>query len=708
MVQESVSVNTNYKPDFNSIISCNSSGTTATYNVTLVNNTTVFNSAGIVYSFSGPGIPAGSTAQTINLTNMAAGTYNYTLTVNIPGKPTCTITKPITLANVGTPSFSIADTTVCAEEPISVTIANYNPLFTYRWIFFQTSFIASSATTLLNINAPSSGNYGISLEVTTPQGCIFTSAQQSVYVNKASFNGSLQVTPDLNVCEGTPQTITYNLLSGTGPTLITWMKGNLQVGTGTSYVPTASGIYWVKLSNSQGCIYTFTNPVSITIRQRPYAAIVGSSSVCAGTQGTIQGVVTNPALQRRWLLNGNPMVAPYGTWATTTPLTITVPTTPGTYNYTFEVRPASDTSCGSTATISVTVYPAVTPPVISYNVVTCEPYAVQVTASGPSSGIYNWSNGAVGQTITVGHGGALGVTYTATSGCSASSEAVMIPQQLERLLWVFPEGCYDVCYNTSPAPYILGPLGVFDIYKWLRNGLTIATGTNSVVPQLPITQGGAYQLTIQNDGCVLESGIMTLIPNSEECDINGCSFKSDVKEETGFNGSVYLLNGYIQNITGSPITVTLTSFNNYGTYTPGSITIPAYSTYNFAPLQFTPNASFNGGNDIIVLQMPGCMTAYPVIFAETAPGASARLAAMSIAPNPAEGSTVVSYDLGDSYKQAESLTVYTLLGNPVFTAPLDKPAGEVNLSTVGLPSGTYVVSIQADGVKALQKVLVKK
>lgn len=707
IVQQTANVITNYKPDFNSIITCNSGGSSVSYNVTLVNNTTVFNAGGITYSFSGPGIPAGSTAQTVNLTNMAPGTYNYTLTVATPGKPVCTITKPITLATAASTAFSIADSNVCAEEPIYLTVTNYNPANTYMWEFFDTAFIASSATTAININS-TTFSYPIKLVVTTPQGCTFESAEQFVNVTKAVFNGNLSVSPTANVCEGTGQTINYTPAFGSAtPSGYAWMKGNQQVGTGTSYTPTASGVYWVKLFNAQGCVYTLTSPATVTIRQRPYAAIIGSSSVCAGNQGTIQGVVTNPALQRRWLLNGNAMAAPFGTWSTTTPLNITVPTTPGTYNYTFEVRPATDTGCGSTASLSVTVYPALTPPVINYTVATCEPYLVYVTASGPSSGMYNWSNGAVGQTTTVGYGGALGVTYTAPSGCTASAYE-MIPQPLERSLWIFPDGCYDVCYNTVPAPYILGPLGIFDMYKWLRNGTTVATGTNSVIAQLNITQGGAYQLTIENNGCNLESGIMSLVPNSEECDINTCTFKSDVKESTGYNGLVYLVDGYIHNTTASPITVTLTSFNNYGTYTPGSITIPAYNTYNFAPLQFTPNTSFNGGNDIIVLQMPGCMSAYPVIFNDLEQGGFARLAAMSIVPNPAAEYTVVRYDLGDSFKKAESLTVYTLLGEPVFTTALDKPVGEINLSTIVLASGSYVVSIQADGVKAIQKVLVKK
>lgn len=706
VVQQTVEVDTNYKPDFNSIISCNSGGTGVSYNVTLVDNSTVFEPNGISYNFTGPGISS-PTGQTVTLNNLAPGTYNYTFTVSMPGKPACTVTKTITLAPAANTDFTISNSNSCAEEPILLTITNYDPANTYEWFFLTTSYIASSATTAIQIDQPTD-QYNISLGVTTPQGCYFENPGQLVNITKAVFDGAINVTPSNNECEGTTQTLTYvpSNVSIT-PSSYAWMLGNQQVGTSNTYIPTTSGVYWIKLFDSQNCTYTLTNPQTITIRQRPYAGIVGSSSVCSGDQGTVQGVVTNPNLERRWLLNGTAMTAPYGTWSTSTPLLINVPTTTGTYNYTFEVRPANDTGCGSSASLSVTVYAALTPPVLNYNVINCEPYVVQVTASGPSTGTYNWSNGDVGQTITVGSGGALGVTYTALSGCSVSSD-IMIPQPLERSLWIFPEGCYDLCYNTLPAPYIIGPLGIFDFYQWLLNGNPMLSGTNTTIPQLPITQGGSYQLTIQNDGCNFESGTMSLVPNSESCEVVSCEFKSEVKEDTSYDGSVYWVDGYIQNNTGSPITVTITSFNNYGTYLPGIVTISPYSTYAFAPLQFVPNASFTGGNDIIVLQMPGCMTAYPVKFPEQGEQSTGRPAAMSIVPNPAVESTTVKYDLGDLYKAAESLTVYNLLGNPIYTTALDKPSGEVNLNTIALPSGSYIVSIQADGVKAIQKVLVKK
>lgn len=713
VVQQTVEVITHYKADFNTIVSCNNGGTGVSYNVTLADNSTVFNvTTPITYNFTGPGIGTNPTGQTYTLTNVAPGTYNYTLTLTMPGKPACTITKQLVLPAAASTAFTVSSNDVCAEEPIYLTVSQYDPANTYRWEFFDTSYIASSATTAIQIDTDITFPYSIVLKVTTPQGCVFISSPQDILVRKANFAGDLQVSPDDNVCAETlPEpTITFVSTGTQTPSTYTWMKGNQEVGTGLSYTPTTSGNYWVKLYDANGCMFTQIAPVNVIIRQRPYAGISGSSNVCSGEQGTITGVVMSNTVQRRWLLNGTPMPAPYGTWATNTPLTINVPVATGTYDYTFEVRPANDIDCGSDATISVTVHAPLYPPQITYNVITCEPYLVEVTASGPSAGTYNWSNGQVGQTIMVGQGGALGVTYTAPSGCSASS-SIMVDQPLERSMWVFPVGCFDVCYNTIPAPYILGPQGMFDAYKWWRNGNVIASGGNSNIPPLNITQGGAYQLTIQQGNCNLESGIMSLVPNQEECDIVACPFKSDVKEGSWLENGVYMLDGYIHNTSGSPITVTITSFNNYGVFVPGSVTLPPNTTFNFNSLQFIPNANFNGGQDFVVLQMQGCMTVYPVYFEQTGEGFAAmagRPAALSVVPNPAEEFTVISYDLGDKYQQAESLTVYNLLGNAVYSAKLDKPVGEVQLATAALPSGTYIVSIQADGVRAIQQALVKK
>src|SRR5690606_4660184 len=123
-----------------------------------------------------------------------------------------------------------------------------------------------------------------------------------------------------------------------------------------------------------------------------------------------------------------------------------------------------------------------------------------------------------------------------------------------------------------------------------------------------------------------------------------------------------------------PVTVTISSFNGYGTYTPGTITIPAYGNHSFnsSPLIFTPNPGFNGGDDYIVISIPDmpCVRLFPRSFppnpylspepepAKMMPKDTAD-ACLRVTPNPAGAMAAVSYGLGTEYQKAESLKIYT-------------------------------------------------
>lgn len=716
-VIRNVEVKKHYQPNFNTNIVC----VNGLYNVTLLNNTTVFDlPSPVTYTFNGTGLPS-QVGETINLTNLSPGTYTYTLTTSLGGSyPSCSITKTITLAQMPTVIFSTPanNSWYCAEEQITLVIPNYNSANSYEWLFNNTSYVASGATTLINIDTE--GSYDVKLKASNPYGCSFTGPAKTVIIKKAKFVGNLAATPQ-NICEGsTPApviTFTADPLFPTMPTAYAWMLGNQQVGTGTSYAPSVTGNYWVKLTDANGCKFNNIGSINIVIRQRPYVGITGSSNICSGEQTVLTGVVLNSTLERRWLLGGSPIAGVYGTWSTTTPLALTVnTTTPGTYNYTLEVRPSADITCGSNANISVTVNPVVVAPTLSFHVEFCEPYKVKLTASGPSAGTYNWTDGQTGQSIIVNSGGAFGVTYTAPTGCSKSS-TITVPHPTDRYLWMFPAGCYDFCLKPPVFPYILGPLGTFTHYEWLFNGNIVGQGNNTFIPSLPVSQPGSYQLAVSNNGCEFESGVMHLSPNLDKCPQEECGVKVTIKEGIHFEKDRYIIEGYIINPNNFAVTVNLSSFNGYGTYSPSVITIPANSTYYFSPLFFFPNSNFPGGNDIMVVSMVGCASIIKIKFPENGMKPKSRNvsnaeemteAVMNVAPNPAEEFTIVSYNLGSEYKQAETLVVFNLLGVPLITEKLDKLSGEAKLSTINLPSGTYIVSIQADGQRVLQQKLVKK
>lgn len=726
IVTESIDVSKLYKANFNYTVTCNGNNN---YTVELFSNSTFFGLGipDVDFDYSTSGGTLTPTAGGAIITNLTGGS-SYTFTLNLQDSfgiyPICTHTQTLNLPGVPSTAFSmLAGNPHCKEEPIELTITGYDPTNTYIWDFDSTTYIASGATTLINIT--NTGNKAIQLYVYNPYGCVFTEAPKMVEIKAASFVGQFNPT-DVNICQGEsfPGISFTPILGSDTPDNIIWMLGNQQVGTGLTFTPTQSGPYWGVLIDADGCRFNMPSPIiNVTVRQQPYVSITGESSLCGGENTTLQGVITDNTLEHRWLIDASPnpvpVSGPHGAWSTSNALlTLDVnPATPGSYTYILEVRPIDDEDCGNSASFTVTAHPEVTVATPTYVVDFCEPYTVHLSVAGPS-GEYNWSNGMNGQNITVHAGGVYGVTYTAPSGCTATAE-IMVPHNPDRYMWIFPTGCFDVCPWDNPAPYIVGPWGEFDQHKWLINDITVQGGTNGPVSNLTVNQPGAYQLYIENGICNYESGIAFISPNPEleGCEIIDCDPKMELYGITYDGGGVYHLHGYIDNAFGFPITVTFTSLNGYGTYSPPSITIPASSTYTFPPLIFTSNPGFYGGDDYLIISIPEipCMTAVPVRFVPEGGGYRMMMeepqtdqAELSVTPNPAEVLAVVSYNLGSQYSQAENLVIYTAEGRRVSTIKLDKNSDDVVLDTAKLPVGTYIISLQADGKTVLHQKLIKK
>ena len=334
-----------------------------------------------------------------------------------------------------------------------------------------------------------------------------------------------------------------------------------------------------------------------------------------------------------------------------------------------------------------------------------------------SGGTYNWSNGDNGQQITVHNGGVYQVTYTAPSGCSAST-TITIPHVSDRYMWVFPTGCFDICPFDNPQPYIIGPWATFDHYAWLVNGNVALSGSNTSVQNLPVNQAGTYQLILQNDGCIYESGIAYVSPNPESCQIEPCELKVVLKEDVHIVEGNYHKYGSVFNPNAYPITVSISSFGGYGIYTPSTITIPAGGNYNFNPLVFTPNPGFNGGDDHIVFQIVGqdCMTLYRVRYPSLYGGTSVSSSTgndlnvpyLTVSPNPASTLVAISYDISRDYKQAEEIRIYDLNGKLLTHIPLENAVGQVAVDVSAWQSSTYIVSLHANGERILQQKLIVK
>ncbi|WP_084111231.1 PKD domain-containing protein [Chryseobacterium taiwanense] len=714
---DDVDVTKNYKPDFNAAITCNSNGT---YNVTLTDNSLLsgITSSQIAYSYTMNGGNQQS-GQTVTYTGLQPGTaYNFAMTLDGPGAmPNCVYTESITMPTLPSLQFTVSSTTVCVGEVITLTIpaANYLPNHIYTWIFNGTSYVANNPSTDITFNTVNSLNPSVKLEVTTPNGCHYQSNAVPITVNQANLNFQI-LSSNLNVCENssTPPQIFVSVPFG-AVSNYQWMNGNQPVSapSSPSFFPTQSGSYWVILKDGlTGCLdrSTASNPVVVTLKKAPYVNISAMSASCAGQAVTLTGIVTETGLEYQWKLNNS--VIPGQAWGIAGSTYTTGALAAGTYTYTLEARPAGVANgCVGTKSFTVTVSNPPSVPVITYTKQNCQPYEVLLTASGPSSGQYNWSNGMTGQSITVNEGGAYEVIYTAPSGCKVSTQ-VQVPLSLESLMWVFPTGCYDECLREDR--YIIGPKGIFDSHEWQLFGSNVQSGVNDYIYPLFLYNAGTYQLQISHFGCVYTSGAMNLFPDPKECGIEpDCKLEAHI-EGMKWQWDHYSVSGVIVNSGSQPMTITISSLNGYGTYIPSIITIPAGGTYDMYanPVLFYANGTFPGGADEILFDAGnGCK----VIGKVEVPVFESKIAATKLAasgssltmlPNPAKERVKISYTTGDENLKATQLTVFDAMGNTKFNKELKTASGDVDVEVSSWLQGMYIVIVHTEG-KPLQGKLIK-
>lgn len=709
-VYKSVQVSKNYEPILKSSITCNADGT---YNVVLLNNSNIYGvtAGSMKYSYSGYGITGttGGNSHTIN--NVPPGDYTYTLTARSGNRPLCITQLNITLDPKPETAFSVPGP-FCSESAISLTVpGTYKPENRYEWHFNGTHYVASGPTTLINI--ASTLPVSISLKIKTPYGCVYETVNPvDIIISKAQFNGN--ISPSIvNFCEGTPFVLNYTPNFGsTIPVDILWMRDDEPMASGFTYTPTVSGSYWPVLQDIKGCKdYSMaTQTRNVLIRKPPFVSINGNTSICAGERIRLSGIITEADVEHRWI--GPYLPTGYTNWVMgNTNLLIDYPVLPaGTYTYTLSARAPQDPNCVNNVNVTVVVHEEVKPPTIDYYLVNCTPYTLKLTANGPTTGVYNWSNGKTGRSIEVTHGGAYGVTYTSPTGCTATS-SIQAPNSPERTLWVVPTGCYELCLGTGA--YLIGPIGMYNGYRWRVDGNTMLSGSNSFVYKQPINAMGDYQLEIDYAACTFGSGTMNVTPAYPACPSTPCQTDMYmIMVGHVQNGFIYQL--WIYNRAATTVTMHLSSQNNFGVFSPTTTTLnPGINTIMF---EFYPNANYRpGAQDVFVIQMAGChinvSTQTYGLLDKSLVGKTAiapSLPELTLTPNPATENTVAHFDIGSEYIKAQNLVIYDLLGMQRAKFKLSGTTGALNVYVGNLVPGTYLISLEADGKRIAEQKLIKK
>lgn len=686
------------------------------YTVSLINHSTFYpGTSSFTYNFS---VDGGA------FTSAPSGTYNYPSAL-APGSHTLTMAVGYSYFN-GTTTVSGSCTTSRTLILNPLPVANYtvsgpNPACVDQQSLFFNNMSTNATSYLWNFADGSTnilpsllktfnagGTYNVVLKASNDYGCFDT---KTIGVPVIANNLANTLSPSTaTICEGSIVNLTYPvLLPLNNPTQYDWYKEDNMFATTyptTNFIPVMqSGAYWVHVSNQYGCWKNTFVPSKVSVLHTPDAVITGDSLQCSGNTFTLDGYAgSDPGISYYWTVNGG--------YAGNTPSITQTLTSPGIYDYQLTVTVVSgSTTCSKTSSIfKVLVNAPPAPPYISFNVTNCDPYTLDLQAIPNNPGTYNWSNSYSGNPITVSVGGPYKVWYTDLNGCTVSAE-VNTPKDINGYTWIFPTGCYVAC----PPITIPGPIIPFYQWAWYEYGTGIInSGTNSVPASLNLFTSGQYGMYLNNGYCDAKVGTLDLtVPDycSKPCD--KLQFNMEIKwDKCKAYPQFYVYNSY-------GVSMPYILYSNIGTVVPSTGAL--VNGMNAISTQWIPPAGFYSGvvNFYITVTFPDGTSCTSMIKREvvcpdggpvqkkggttgstTGSSAMTDQAMLTLAPNPAQVSTTISYHFNGNGNN-RVVEVYDMTGRKLASHTVGNAIdGKWNLSLDNFASGLYQV-VMKEGDKLM-------
>ena len=296
-------------------------------------------------------------------------------------------------------------------------------------------------------------------------------------------------------------------LSANGGVSYHWNDGS----TNNNINVSQSGVYTVTATNAEGC--SATANVSVTVNPLPNVNISGNNSFCQGDNVTLTATGASAYVWNNASTNASINVSSAGTYTVTgtdangctntamhtvsvnptynIPLTLSICegenynfhgqyiTTAGTFTHTLQTV----NGCDSVLTLVVTLK-ALPPTAITGNTTICEGETATLTANGGVT--YSWSNGGMGNSISVSQSGIYTVTTTNAEGCSATANVTVVVNPLPN---VNISGNSSFCQGDNVTLSATGA----NTYVWSN------TSTDA---SITISNAGAYTVTgTDANGC---------------------------------------------------------------------------------------------------------------------------------------------------------------------------------------------------------------
>lgn len=349
---------------------------------------------------------------------------------------------------------------ICQGDTISITSV---PAESYLWTTGDTTQV---------IYVWQAGIYNVT--ATDQNGCTGTSSDVTLIVNQLPV-ASIVADGDLDFCLGESVTLSTQEFD-----TYQWSTGAI----GQSILVNTSGTYTVTVTDSTGCA-SVTAYVDVTVYQPPVVSvgITGPQQFCFGDST----VLTATAGYSGYLWSNG---------ATTQSITVYM-------SGSFTVTVTDQNGCESTSPlITISVYPLPNVDIIANGPTEfCHGGSVTLTATGGQN--YVWSDGAVGNSITVSASGSYYVTGGNQFGCIDTSASVSVLVNVPPVVTIYPDGPTTFCEGDSVGLVVSGA----DTYIW---------STNETGPVIVVNTSGTYSaIGTDANGCSTETGaiLVTVNPN---------------------------------------------------------------------------------------------------------------------------------------------------------------------------------------------------
>jgi len=388
-----------------------------------------------------------SSSQTIAVTQ--SGTYSVAVT---NGLGCVSNSAPITVnvLSAAAPVVTANNTAICQGASATLTSTS---AAAYLW---------SNGATTPSINVSTAGNYTVS--IIDANGCSATSTPIAI-TSVAAPSISIAAAGPVTFCQG--QSVVLN--SNTNGSTFAWNTG----ATTPSITATSSGLYYVTVTNAQGCT-AVSNEITVTT-QANFTPVITAASPTIICDGAFATLVATPGASYLWSNNATTQGVNVGVSG---PITVTVTTSQG--------------CVGTSAPINITVLPVPTTTITASGPTTfCEGGSVTLTAGGANS--YMWANNSTATTQTVTTSGTYVVTGYSVNGCPNIAELVITVNEAPSFGLIL-DGNTGLCPGESLT--LTAQSG--NTYNWTPTGATSQS--------LSVAAPGTYSCNVTNaSGCTTVS-----------------------------------------------------------------------------------------------------------------------------------------------------------------------------------------------------------